>query len=117
MAACGGFTYGAADVVEDAAKLSLGPNFQNATAMTNAEVAVVMHARKVCTIYPDFVLYLEEPRVMQDSSILRYLCSSCCKKFRETGDKNLLIRAFLTNLAFEQKYGDPGKIVRGETLL
>ena len=44
---------------------------------------------------------------MQNFFILRYLCSSCCKKFPSTGDKNSLIPTFLTNLAFEQKWGDP----------
>ena len=43
--------------------------------------------------------HFEELGVMQDSSILRYLCSSCCQKFPETGDKNLLIPTFPTNLA------------------
>ena len=51
------------------------------------------------SISSSFVLHLEEPRVMQDSSILRYLCSSCCQKFPETGDKNLLIPTFPTNLS------------------
>ena len=43
--------------------------------------------------------HFEELGVMQDSSILRYLCSSCCQKFPETGDKNLLIPTFPTNLS------------------
>ena len=43
--------------------------------------------------------HFEELWVMQDSSILRYLCSSCCQKFPETGDKNLLIPTFPANLA------------------
>ena len=30
------------------------------------------------------------------------------QKVSRTGDKNLLIPTFLTNLALEQKYGDPG---------
>ena len=43
--------------------------------------------------------HFEQLGVMQDSSILRYLCSSCCQKFPGTGDKNLLILTFPTNLA------------------
>ena len=73
-----------------------------------------------CNILRTF-LYLEWPSskqkkrkelwklwVMQNFFVLRYLCSSCCKRFPETGDKNLLILTFLTNLALERKYGDPG---------
>ena len=43
---------------------------------------------------------------MQNFFILRYLCSSCCKKFPSTGDKNLLILTFLTKLANGETLGE-----------
>ena len=52
---------------------------------------------------------------MQDSSILRYLCSSCCQKFPETGDKNLLIPTFPANLAqgacVQEKFNEESSIL------